>query len=160
MPITIDVPDLPAPPTPASQRKPRRAPWLSTAPWWGFSAHDIPRSEPLPRCPSERCCRVRQCISAIDNLYCLRTHHTLPEQRWLMKRHPLSRETAKVPPVKNRKDALAVAHRTQRIMEIRLAFNTRMTTRWKAGEFDHLYGPYKAKGVLMVPPEKGWVEEN
>jgi hypothetical protein len=30
--------------------------------------------------------------------------------------------------------------------------------RWKAGEFDHLYGPYRAKGIVMKAPPKTYVE--
>ena len=33
-----------------------------------------------------------------------------------------------------------------------------MTARWKAGEFDHLFGPYKASGVWLKPPERSYVE--
>ena len=51
--------------------------------------------------------------------------------------------------------------RTKRLIDlasIRLMQNEEMTARWGAGEFDHLYGPYRPKGVLMKPPPKIYVE--
>ena len=33
-----------------------------------------------------------------------------------------------------------------------------MTSRWKAGEVDQLYGAYKPMGVLMTAPPKIYVE--
>ena len=42
--------------------------------------------------------------------------------------------------------------------EIRHAHYEKMVARWKAGEFDQLYGPYKPKGVLLKPPPKTYVE--
>jgi hypothetical protein len=37
---------------------------------------------------------------------------------------------------------------------------TEMTERWRAGEFNHLYGPYAPKGVLMKAPPKIYVERH
>ena len=155
MPITIDLPPVSAP----TPRKPPTVPYLSKTPWWGFSAHDITREQPLPRCPSPRCCRAKACLSATDNLYCLRTHHTPAEQKWLMAHHPLSKQLASVPKVKDRRDVAAIARRAAQLLELRQAYNAAMTARWKAGEFDALYGPFKSQGVLMVPPMKRYVEE-
>ena len=42
--------------------------------------------------------------------------------------------------------------------EIRHAHHEKMVARWKAGEFDQLHGPYRAKGVLLKPPPKAYVE--
>ena len=48
--------------------------------------------------------------------------------------------------------------RINHLAEIQKAQAAEMTGRWKAGEFDQLYGPYRAKGVLMKPPPKMYVE--
>ena len=40
----------------------------------------------------------------------------------------------------------------------RLAHRDEMTARWQAGEFDHLYGPYRAKGIVVEAPPKAYVE--
>ena len=53
---------------------------------------------------------------------------------------------------------LAQTKRLMDITTIRLMQKTEMTERWKAGEFDHLYGPYAPKGVLMKAPPKIYVE--
>ena len=42
---------------------------------------------------------------------------------------------------------------------IRKAHAAELTRRWKAGEFDHLYGPWRARGALMKPPPKIYVEK-
>jgi uncharacterized protein (DUF952 family) len=39
------------------------------------------------------------------------------------------------------------------------AAQERMTAKWKRGDFDHLYGPYDPKGVLMQPPKREYVEQ-
>jgi hypothetical protein len=44
------------------------------------------------------------------------------------------------------------------ITTVRQMQKTEMTERWQAGEFDHLYGPYAPKGVLMKAPPKIYVE--
>ena len=54
-----------------------------------------------------------------------------------------------------------ISHRLKLLMErsiIRHLQNEEMTARWKAGEFDHLYGPYTPKGVLIKAPQKVYVE--
>ncbi len=48
--------------------------------------------------------------------------------------------------------------RINNLAAIQRAQLAKMTARWKAGEFDHLYGPYRAKGVLLKPPPKTYVE--
>ena len=40
------------------------------------------------------------------------------------------------------------------IAAIGRAHQKSMTARWKAGEFDGLYGRYNAAGVLLKPPPK------
>ena len=49
-------------------------------------------------------------------------------------------------------------NRPVEMSELRLAHHEKMTARWKAGEFDDIYGKYTAKGVLMNPPPKEYVE--
>ena len=134
--------------------KPPREPRHSKSPWWGFSKHDIARTEPLASCPSARCCRARQCLAAIDGLYCLRTHHNRFEQQWLRKLHPLTRRFAEVPKVKDKRDHMALARRSEKIMEIRNAFEREMTERWKSGGLDTLYGKWSPKGALLNPPKR------
>ena len=63
-----------------------------------------------------------------------------------------------VPPVADDGNLLARIKRLMDITTIRLMQKTEMTERWQAGEFDHLYGPYAPKGVLMKPPPKVYVE--
>lgn len=134
--------------------KPARIPRLSPAPWWGFSKHDQPRAEPLPRCPNARCTRARKCLAAIEGLYCLRTHHDRFEQQWLRRNHPLARQIAAIPKVVDKSDHLALAKRSEAVMELRRAYEISMQKRWKAAALDHLYGKYNAKGALLKPPPR------
>jgi hypothetical protein len=53
-----------------------------------------------------------------------------------------------------------VLARTKHLMDITTIRLMQMTGRWQAGEFDHLYGPYAPKGVLMNPPPKIYVERS
>jgi hypothetical protein len=133
-------------------------PYLSRQPWAGFTKHDLPRQQPLPVCPSPRCRRAKDCLAAHDNLYCQRTHFPPALKRRWLRRDPRQRELDAVPPVM---DPHSLTERMERINElaaIQRAQAARMTARWKAGEFDQLYGPYRAKGVLLEPPPKVYVE--
>ena len=133
-------------------------PYLSQYPWAGFTMHDSPRDQPLPVCPSQRCRRAKACLAAHDNLYCQRTHFSPAVKKKWLRRDPRRRELDAVPPVK---DPHSLSERMERINElaaIQRAHAARMTARWKAGEFDALYGPYRAKGVLLKPPPKAYVE--
>ncbi len=134
------------------------APVLSCRPWAGFTARDMPREEPLPRCPSPRCRRARACIAAIDNLYCLRTHYSLHEQRRRNAGSSLQRELDSVPAVV---DAGSLSARMVRIAElavIRGSHDGEMLARWKSGVLDHLYGKYRQGGVVLKPPPRSYVE--
>jgi|GEM_PF-4114216 len=133
-------------------------PRISLAPWTGFTRHDCPRSTPLPVCPSAHCRRAKACLAAHDNLYCQRTHFSPALKKKWQRRDPLRRELDAVPPVI---DPHSLTERMERITElaaIQRAHAAKMTARWKAGEFDQLYGPYKPKGVLLKPPPKVYVE--
>ncbi len=133
-------------------------PRVSLEPWKGFTAHDFQRNVPLPVCPSPRCRRAKACLAAHDNLYCQRTHFPPALKKKWQRRDPRQRELDAVPPVM---DPDSLSERMERINElaaIQRAQFARMTARWKAGEFDQLYGPYAAKGALLKPPPKAYVE--
>ncbi len=132
-------------------------PYLSQQPWAGFTKHDRAREQPLPVCPSPRCRRAKACLAAHDNLYCRRTHLSPAKIRKLWAESELGRALAALPmaqydDLEGRKDRII------RGREIRHAHHEKMVARWKAGEFDQLYGPYRLKGVLLKPPPKTYVE--
>jgi hypothetical protein len=131
---------------------------VSHMPWTGYSRHDAPRENPLPVCPSAACRRAKLCLAAHDNLYCQRTHFSPAEQEERQRLDPLRLELNEVPPVMDPKSLTERAERISTLSAIRRAHDARMTARWKAGEFDGVYGPYKAKGVVLSPPPKIYVE--
>jgi len=133
-------------------------PYLSQQPWAGFTKHDWRRDRPLPVCPSKHCRRAKTCLAAHDNLYCQRTHFSPPRIRKLWAESALGRALAAIPPAAGSDDLEGRKERIIRGKEIRYAYREKMTARWKAGEFDQLYGPYRAKGVLLKPPPKAYVE--
>ena len=137
---------------------PKPRPHVSKEPWLGFTGHDCPRGIPLPVCPSPRCRRAKACVASHDGLYCQRTHFPPPEQRKWKRRDPHQCAMDAVPPVADDGNLLAQIKRLMEITTIRLMQKTEMTERWHAGEFDHLYGPYAPKGVLMKAPPKIYVE--
>jgi hypothetical protein len=137
---------------------PKQRPHVSKQPWAGFTGHDCPRGIPLPVCPSPRCRRAKACVAAHEGLYCQRTHFSPPEQRKWKRRDPHERAITAIPPAQA--DS-AVSHRLKLLIEraaIRVTQGEAMKARWIAGEFDHLYGPYTHKGVLMKAPPKIYVE--
>jgi len=136
----------------------KKAPYLSREPWWGFTSHDLPREKPLARCPSPLCRRARQCRAAHDGLYCQRTHFSPPEIEKMREQSPLAKAIAAVPPVADADDLEARLDRANMIASLRKDHHAEMTARWQAGEFDHLYGKYAAKGRLMTPPPKAYRE--
>jgi hypothetical protein len=131
---------------------------VSQEPWLGFTRHDCPRGNPLPICPSPRCRWAKACVTAHDGLYCRRTHFSPAEQKKWERRDPHQRAVDAVPPVADCGNMMGRTKRLIDIAVIRLMQKTEMTERWGAGEFDHLYGPYRPKGVLMKPPPKIYVE--
>jgi hypothetical protein len=147
-------------PTPKKQRGRARqaAPYVSKRPWGGFTAHDSPRIEPLRQCPSLRCRRVKQCLAALDNLYCLRTHHGLRELTALARQSPLQRELDCVPAVFDETDLAERMERVALLAEIHRAHEGQLLAQWQAGALDHRYGPYKRAGVIMTPPPKNYAE--
>ena len=133
-------------------------PRVSLEPWTGFTRHDAPRENPLPLCPSLRCRRAMDCLASHDNLYCQRTHFSAAEQKKWQRHDPRRRELDTVPPVMDPHDLTERMERIAQLAAIRGAQAAAMTARWKAGEFDQIYGPYRPKGVLLKPPPKVYVE--
>ena len=76
----------------------------------------------------------------------------------MLRDDPLARAIAALPKVRDQWDFEGRGERIKQISELRLAHHEKMTARWKAGEFDDTYGKYSAKGVLMKPPPKVYVE--
>jgi hypothetical protein len=82
----------------------------------------------------------------------------LPSRKKRNSRDPFQRELDRVPPVMDPDDLPERMERINQLAAIQTAHTAEMTERWKAGEFDHLYGPYRPKGVLMKPPPKIYVD--
>ncbi len=134
-------------------------PRVTLAPWCGYSKHDAPRGTPLPVCPALRCRRAKACLSAHDNLYCQRTHFSPAEQEKRSRRDPLRLELDSFPPVVDPKKLSDRMERVNNLAAVKQAHARRMTEKWKQGELDELYGKYSAKGVVVAPPPKVYVEE-
>jgi hypothetical protein len=138
-------------------------PYRTMTPWTGFTPREKKRSKPLARCPSTTCRRAKRCVCAIDGLYCRRTHLTQKEVRAQTKRvqgrpaAPLIHYS--LPKNANFEQAEAYRMMTDILVANAEAAQERMTAKWKRGDFDHLYGPYDPKGVLMQPPKREYVEQ-
>jgi hypothetical protein len=156
------MPPTPFLPHPKRGRKPVYAPYLTTEPWVGYTSDDYPRETPQRICPKPRCRRAKQCIAAHDDLYCLRTHFTPKEYR---QKHNLPDSAALVPRVRPSSDYLNwdsiydALDRCDEKLDTLKEYTAEQTDRWKAGLFDHLYGPYKPRGVMKHPPPRVYVEE-
>ncbi|MDE2385556.1 MAG: hypothetical protein KGO53_13155 [Alphaproteobacteria bacterium] len=121
-------------PPPQDPKHPK--PHLTHTPWAGFSPREHWREEVLPLCPSPRCRRVRACVAAHDGLFCQRTHVSHEEHLDRGEGEPSFEET---------RGSEGNSHEA-------------LTQRWKAGEFDDLYGPWRARGVLMPPPQREFAD--
>lgn len=130
-------------PPPPNAREPK--PYLSHAPWAGFSPHDHPRDEALPTCPSARCQRLKRCVAVHKGLYCQRTHHSHAEHMTGLPRPARLDDPGNL---ELRRERLVEQ------LEERKARHDALVARWKSGEFDGLYGKWSARGVLMRPPPK------
>jgi hypothetical protein len=134
-------------------------PYLTKAPWEPFSAHEFPREKALPCCPSPFCRRAKACRAAYQKTYCLRTHESLNERRRRRGDEIESAtEAAKARPRLTFKRAQYLRHIWDLKLDQVKARNAAMAERWKAGELDHLYGPYKPQGVLKHPPIRQYTE--
>ena len=132
-------------------------PYLSHAPWAGFTHNDRARRTPLEACPHPRCLRAKACHAAHDGLYCQRTHFSPAEIAEMRRNDPLQKAVAALPVIRDKWDLEGRGERIKQISELRLAHHEKMTARWKAGEFDGTYGKYSPRGVLMQPPPKAYV---
>jgi hypothetical protein len=121
---------------------------LTHAPWAGYTSHEHKREVPLPCCPSARCKRVKCCVAAHEGLYCQRTHISHAEFR---------REHPRKPPPHFSDDLEMRREWLIDQIEQRRAAHKQMVERWQAGEFDHLYGKYSARGVVLKPPPQIYV---
>ena len=137
----------------------RKKPYLSNAPWAGFTKHERARAKPLDACPSPRCRRRKACVDAHDGLYCQRAHFSPTQIRQMLRNDLVEKAVAALPKVRDQWDFEGRGERIKQISELRLAHHEKMTARWKAGEFDDTYGIYSAKGVLMKPPPKVYTEK-
>ena len=70
----------------------------------------------------------------------------------------LARAIEAVPPVADAHDLEGRLDRATLIADLRKDHHAAMTARWKAGEFDHLYGKYAKAGCLMKPPPRLYQE--
>jgi hypothetical protein len=140
-----------------AKRQPPR-PRVSHAPWAGYTKHEERRERALGVCPSARCRRAKLCIDPYKKLYCRRTHVSPAEQEKRHRADPLAIERQRVMPVVDPDDLTGRRERLGDLAAISRAHAAAMTARWKAGEFDHLYGPYRAKGVILRPPPRIYVE--
>ena len=132
---------------------------VSQSPWFGFTKHDWPRDVALSACPSARCMRAKSCINAYDGLYCQRTHHSPAEIKTLQQQSELGQAILAVPPLSKRPDEEERELYVQDMASIKQNYHAAMTARWKAGEFDGLFGAFKARGVMLKPPPKIYVEQ-
>lgn len=146
--------NTPSPAAPPASGMQKHAPYLSAAPWAGFTADDHPRAVPLELCPARRCRRAKQCLAAHADLYCQRTHYSKVEHRAL---HP-KLEDRHLPRIRDAHDLEARRERLVLQIEQRQAAQDAMTKRWMVGEFDNLYGKYDKRGVLMKPPPKLYID--
>ena len=140
------------------RRHPPPPPFVSQRPWADFSARDMRREEPLARCPSPRCRRAKDCLAAVDNLYCLRTHFSLDEQKRRHRQSPLQRELDSVPAAADDGDLTARMERIAELAAICRAHDATMLAQWQAGGLDHLHGKYRRDGVVLAPPAKAYAE--
>ena len=116
------------------------------------------RAVALATCPSPRCRRAKACIAAVDNLYCLRTHHSLEELNAIRAQSELKKDLDTVMPVVDPTDLRERVERITEIAAIRRAYEARQLERWKSGAFDHLYGPYRSGGAALSAPSKAYVD--
>lgn len=137
-------------------RKPPEA-FLSKTPWRGFAAGGVAREHELPCCPDARCRRAKECIAAQQGLFCQRTHLSRSARVRLAKKQ--KRDFDRRFPVIDASLPIELQRmRIEAAMADRRAKDEAMTARWKAGVLDHLYGKWRAKGALMMPPEKVYRE--
>ena len=128
------------------------APYLTTTPWLPYTSREHKRDAVLRLCPSARCRRVKACVDAHDNIYCQRSHESVAEARHgapapQVKRGNFSLKQIRI---KLAESDLLLAEAEARSAEMR--------ERWRAGQFDDLYGTFRSRGVLKHPPDRPYAE--
>ena len=140
-------------------RRPPPPPHRSHTPWTGFTPRERKRAQTLPRCPSATCRRAKACRSAIDGLYCRRTHITPEELRRISrKRDDLMLLLPKLPTRPTLKQVQAYRLASDLLLARAEEQSQTRLAQWKAGALDHLCGPYDRRGAWMVPPPRVYVE--
>ena len=76
----------------------------------------------------------------------------------VLMRDPVEQEMAMAPEAADPKSIAGPIKRQLDLRLIRYARDERMVNLWKAGAFDDLFGPCTAKGVIMKPSPKEYVE--
>jgi hypothetical protein len=132
-----------------------REPYLTTTPWVLFTDRERKRPAPLHQCPSAKCRRAKACLDAHDQLYCQRTHESIAERQARLGLTPLA---APALADWSLDEVTARREETDVMLAEAQARQREMTRRWKAGEFDDLYGKYKSHGVLKHPPKRQYAE--
>jgi hypothetical protein len=127
--------------------------YLTTTPWTLFTIRERKRPVPLKHCPSAKCQRAKACIDAHDLTYCQRTHESIAERR--AKR---GLKTAPAVSLKSKpwtyEEVMAKCEQSDIDLANAQARERELTKRWKAGEFDDLYGKFKPEGVWKQPPPR------
>lgn len=130
-------------------------PYLTSTPWAGYTPRERPRKTPLARCPSKACARAKACVDAHDKLYCQRSHESLEQSRSRSGKPSIRKNP-------QRPWTLEQVQTKRLIIEAQLgeaqAREKDMTERWKAGEFDQLFGKFKPGGVLKHPPLRQYTD--
>ena len=130
---------------------PTPGPYLTTTPWQLFTSRERQRPQPLAHCPSAKCKRAKACVDAHDKLYCQRSHESLAERRARLK---ISASAPKPIEEWTLDQVTAKREQSDLMLAEALARQKDLTRRWKAGEFDALYGKFKSKGVWKQPPPR------
>jgi hypothetical protein len=144
--------DIPIPHTKTSSR------W-KPFPWSRFSSDDFPREQPLPLCPSQKCCRAKACLAAHKGLFCQRTHFVRAEGLVRTPKSEMDQYIAKIPaPPPSKDNDLRIAYIAE-IAGLRTAEQREKMKLWRAGAFGNVYGPYHSKGIMKLPPPRVYVEE-
>ena len=137
----------------------KSAPRWKRFPWSPFTTDDLPRSHPLPVCPSQKCRRAKSCLAAHKGLYCQRTHFPGTEGLSRVPKSEIDRHIANIPaPPSNAALASRMDH-LKEVSDLRLMEARENVKLWRAGAFTEAHGPYRAAGVMKSPPRRVYVEE-
>jgi hypothetical protein len=138
---------------------PKHDAYRSLTPWTGFTPRERKRAAPLCTCPAAACRRAKACVSAIEALYCRRTHMTVAEARQAAGGDGLVEMLPRLPARPTLRQVKAHALASDILLARAAGERERLTAQWRAGELDHLYGKYDPKGVWMRPPPRLYVEK-